>query len=93
MKRTKSVNMDTQIYRGEGESETEIEVEVCGEYQPYWPGNYENPPEGGNVEDVEAFFYDDVAKKMREVPLTDEEVKKFSEELAEKVSEDDGDDY
>jgi hypothetical protein len=66
--------------------EVEIEVEVEGTVNPYWAGNYDNPPEGGDVEDVEALFQD--GKKYREIPLTDEEVRTFSEELALDDSED-----
>jgi len=80
--------MDSAIYRPipDGE-ELEIEVEVTGTANPYWPGNYDNPPEGGDVEDIAASFYDEAAKTFRDIPLTDEEVKQFAESLA----DDDGD--
>lgn len=79
----RTVSKAVCIYRDapNGE-EVEIEVEVEGMVNPYWPGDYNNPPEGGDVEDLQALFWDDSAKKYRDVPLTDDEVNALSEELA-----------
>jgi hypothetical protein len=76
--------MGATLYRGP-DDETEIEVEVTGEGIPYHPGNYDNPPEGG-VEDIRATFMD--GKRERDIPLTDDEVSTFEEELMDKWRED-----
>lgn len=90
MRRGRTVSMNTAVYRlTPGGEEVEIEVEVSGFMNPYYPGNYENPPEGGDVEDLTATFYDEEAKKSRDIPLTEEEYKSFYEDLAQQ----DVDDY
>ena len=87
---SRQVSMDTAIYRfTPGGEELEIEVEVSGSANPYFPGNYDNPPEGGDVEDIIALFDDEQAKKKRDFPLTDAEIKQFAEDLAESSSDDD----
>lgn len=86
-KTSRTVSKELCVYRLDANGEEiEIEVEVTGTVMPYWAGNYENPPEGGEVEDIEAVFRD--GKKKRDIPLTDEEVCLFSEELALLSSED-----
>lgn len=88
---SRSVSMDTAIYRlTPGGEEFEIPVEVSGSANPYSPGNYDNPPEGGDVEDIVAMFYDEQAKKKRDFPLTDAEIKQFAEDLAEDYDGPDG---
>lgn len=83
----RTVSKELCVYRlAANGKEIEIEVEVTGTVMPYWAGNYDNPPEGGEVEDIEALFQD--GKKQRDIPLTDEEVRLFSEELALLNSED-----
>lgn len=76
--------MNTTIDRIDAYGEFfEIEVQVSGTLNPYWPGNYDNPPEGGDVEDVAAVFWDEAAKKNRNIPLTKEEEARITAELAE----------
>lgn len=83
----RAVSKEMCVYRLDANGEEiEIEVEVTGTVNPYWAGNHDNPPEGGDVEDVEALFQD--GKKYREIPLTDEEIRTFSEEIALIDSED-----
>jgi hypothetical protein len=85
-RQNKSVSMDAMVYRGPND-ELEIEVEVTGHLVPYSAGNYDNPPEGGYVEDVVATFMD--GKKGWEIPLTDDEVDTFSEQMMESADGDD----
>jgi hypothetical protein len=80
--------MEATLYRGP-DNEVEIEVEVTGEGIPYSAGNFENPPEGG-VEDICATFMD--GKKERDIPLTDDEVSTFEEQLMDRWREDCEDD-
>jgi len=92
--KSSSVTLNTAVYRPiPGNEELEIEVEVSGTANPYWAGNYDNPPEGGDVEDITAIFYDEVAKKDREIPLSNDELEDFSMRLAEKAAENAADQY
>lgn len=84
MSRSRAVSMSAAVYRGD-EEDCEIPVEVTGMIEPYFSGNYEEPPSGGGVDDVKAIFYD--GKKAREIPLTDDEVEHFSNELIERDSD------
>lgn len=79
MRRARAVTINAMVYRGEGDTETEIEVEVYGSVEPYWAGNFHNPPEGGYAEDVRAIFYD--GKKQYEIQLTDKEEQEFQDAL------------
>lgn len=92
MKRSRTASIETELIRltPTGE-EFEIEVEVSATISPYWPGNYDNPPEGGEVDDLCATFWDESAKKRREIPLTGEETKEFMETLSERASDYDND--
>jgi len=79
MKRNRAVSLYATLYRGEGDTETELEVEVCGLIEPYVAGNYENPPEGGYAEDIQAIFHD--GKKARSIQLTEWEEQDFNDQL------------
>ncbi len=86
--RSCSTSLDTAVYRCiPGDDEFEIEVEVSGNVNPYWAGNYDNPPEGGDVDGIEARFYDAAAKKHRIIPLTKEEIQEFTQQLSERAAE------
>ncbi len=80
-RRSYPMTANTVLYRGEGDTETEIEVEVCGLIEPYSSGDWHEPPSGGGVDGIRAIFYD--GKKQREIQVSSEEVKKFSDELVE----------
>lgn len=83
--------METTIYRGPDEDESEIDIEVEGSLEPYCRGSYEEPPSGGGVDDVRATFWDAAAKKRRDIPLTDDEISSFSEQMAEESCDDEPD--
>lgn len=85
------VSMETTIYRGPDDNESEIDIEVQGSLEPYSAGTYYDPPEGGGVEDVQATFWDESAKKRRDIPLTDDEISSFSEQMAEDACDDEPD--
>lgn len=68
-----TLSMMATVRRGEAE----LEVEVEGEMVPYRAGTHYDPPEGGYVEDVQAYL---AGKKFG---LTDEEEKWFAEQLCE----------
>jgi hypothetical protein len=87
-RRNSSTTIDACVYRGPDDC-CEIEVEVSGTVVPYWPGNYNNPPEGGYAEDITAIFMD--GKKEREIPLSDEECEAFSEKLYENTEDEEPD--
>lgn len=87
-------SLETVIYRPtlDGD-EIEIEVEVGGRVEKYFAGSFDEPPSGGFVDDVAATFWDDQAKKIRHIPLTDEEIKTFSDQLVDHSVDDEQDAY
>jgi hypothetical protein len=84
VKRTASLEMESTVYRGL-DDEIEIEVTVEGSGIPYRAATFHDPEEGG-VEDVRATFMD--GKKERDIPLTDDEVATFEEQLMDQWRED-----
>jgi hypothetical protein len=83
MRGNRIVSTDSCIYRETpGGEEIEIEVSVSGTATPYWAGDYDNPPEGGEIEDVSVSFYDESANKMRAIQVSNDELIQLTEQLA-----------
>ena len=81
-KRSRAVSLESAITRFDAYGGLlEIEVQVRGTLRPYWPGDRNNPPEGGEVEDVEAVVWDETARVDRHFTLTKEEEEYFTDTL------------
>jgi len=81
---TAELSMETTLYRGPND-EVEIEVEVTGTGIPYRAATLYDPEEGG-LEEVCATLYID--GKGYDIPLSDEEVMTFEEQLMDRWRED-----